>query len=559
MAKVISVDQLSSSHVAIDAALITLSEKKHEWAKLDIDEVINILNSLKTGFIAVAEKWVELNVKAKSAPSAEEWLAGPYLILKYLNYLAISLEHIAEGKIPYVPGKIKHRPSGKLALEVFPVKIWDSLLFNGISAELWLNEKVSEQNLSANQAKAYTTTITGKVVAVLSAGNVSSIGPLDLLTKMFVERKVVIFKLHPINSYLYPLLERALRRVIEEGYLRIILGDAEVGKYVVEHNLVDEIHLTGAESTFYKIVFGNESNRLAKKPIINKKVTAELGNVSPVVVVPEHLSEKELLYQAENIVSMFTNNASFNCNAARVIVTEKNWPYREKLLTTIKEMLSKLPPRKAYYPGAHERFSKFADRYLNAYKSGDKSDEYLPWTFATDLDPEKKELAFSTESFCPFMAETSLQAKDKEEFLAKSIDFINKKIYGSLNVTFLIKDKTIETIGYRRFTEHLERVRYGTVSLNSWAALGFALGVTTWGAYPGNTLDNVESGIGFVHNALMFENIEKSVIFSPYIQFPKPPWFPFTHNADKIAKALFYFEAYKSPLELFKIIKNYFI
>jgi hypothetical protein len=71
----------------------------------------------------------------------------------------------------------------------------------------------------------------------------------------------------------------------------------------------------------------------------------------------------------------------------------------------------------------------------------------------------------------------------------------------------------------------ISKLRYGTVGVNYWAGVGFAIGVTTWGAFPGHTLDNIRSGTGAVHNALMFDKPEKSVIRAKFMLQPIPPWF----------------------------------
>ena len=47
---------------------------------------------------------------------------------------------------------------------------------------------------------------------VLAAGNVASLGPRDVLSKLFVEGKVVVMKANPVNDYLVPYWRRALAR-----------------------------------------------------------------------------------------------------------------------------------------------------------------------------------------------------------------------------------------------------------------------------------------------------------------------------------------------------------
>src|SRR5262249_22736280 len=92
----------------------------------------------------------------------------------------------------------------------------------------------------------------------------------------------------------------------------------------------------------------------------------------------------------------------------------------------------------------------------------------------------------------------------------------------------------------RAVAEAVERaianLRYGTVSLNYWAAGGFCLGTTTWGAFPGHRLGDIQSGIGVVHNSLMFSRPQKSVIRCSFRVVPTPPWFA---TRDRAGRAVF--------------------
>ena len=42
--------------------------------------------------------------------------------------------------------------------------------------------------------------------------------------------------------------------------------------------------------------------------------------------------------------------------------------------------------------------------------------------------------------------------------------------------------------------------------------------------YTGNTASNVGSGIGFVHNTMMFDHPEKGVLWGPWVYQPRPFW-----------------------------------
>jgi hypothetical protein len=45
---------------------------------------------------------------------------------------------------------------------------------------------------------------------------------------------------------------------------------------------------------------------------------------------------------------------------------------------------------------------------------------------------------------------------------------------------------------------------------------------TTWGAFPGNNINDIQSGLGVVNNVLMFDHPQKSITYSPFIQSPEP-------------------------------------
>src|SRR2546426_1144894 len=81
--------------------------------------------------------------------------------------------------------------------------------------------------------------------------------------------------------------------------------------------------------------------------------------VSPVMVIPGPYTDRELAFQAEDVASALTYNASFDCNAAKVVITAKGWPLRETFLRHLDSALAGAPQRQPYYPGARERWEAF--------------------------------------------------------------------------------------------------------------------------------------------------------------------------------------------------------
>ena len=63
----------------------------------------------------------------------------------------------------------------------------------------------------------------------------------------------------------------------------------------------------------------------------------------------------------------------------------------------------------------------------------------------------------------------------------------------------------------------IANLRYGSVAVNAWTSFVYGIDGCTWGAFPGEPLNNVASGVGVVRNAFMIKNVEKSVLRAPFI------------------------------------------
>jgi len=545
----------SSSRPAIDAALETLRARRLAWATMPLLEKIELVRQLRRSFAAVAEEWVAAcqqaeGLSASDPRAGEEWIAGPYFVLRNLRLLQASLISISVSGAPRIPGEVTQRPDGRTVAQVFPCDVWDRIFYPGVTGEVWMQPGVTPATLAQSQAVAYRETLPrGKVALVLSAGNVSSIGPMDALYKLFVDNEVVAFKTHRVNDYLGPLLERGLRPLVEGGFLRIVYGGVEEGAYLCAHPLVESIHITGSDKTYDAIVFGSGDEGARRKAEgrarLDKAITAELGNVSPVIVVPERWSEAELAYHAENVATMLVNNGGFNCNAARVVVLHGAWQQRHEFLEMLRAVLRTVPPRRAYYPGAADRFAAFLAAHPQTERFGDPREGELPWALASGLDPNAvDDVAFRSESFCSFFATVDLPGRSAADFVRNAVAFCNERLWGSLNVTLIAHPASFaEPLASAAIEQGIEELRYGTVSINHWAATGYGLVVMPWGAYPGHPPHDIQSGTGVVHNTLMFSRVEKGIVRAPFRVWPKPPWFVSHRTGNELGRRLTSFEA----------------
>lgn len=552
-----------STRDEMEAAIATLQERKHAWVQVGVADRVALVDALIRAFAALAPRWVERAARAKGidpqAPSvSEEWGAGVWPVVKQLRQLRRALVEIGTRGQPVIPGPITVRPDGQVTAQVFPHNAYDRLFFMGVTAEVWMEPGVTKDETIATQAALYKDKQhEGKVALVLGAGNVASIGPLDILYKLFLEDQVVLYKTNPVNAYIGPLLQEGFRALIEPGYVRIVYGNAEEGAYLCNHEGVAEIHITGSDKTFDAIVFGTGQEgarrKAEKAPQQHRRVTGELGNVSPVIVVPGPWSQSDLRYQAMHIASMLTNNAGFNCNATRVIIQHANWEQRADLLREVRHALAGIPLRAAYYPGAHDRQKTFLVAHPDAEVFGTPQGEELAWTLIADLDPHKAdEICFTTEAFCGLFGETALSADDTVAYIDRAVAFANENIWGTLNATLLVHPASLkDPLVAQAVDRAIAGLRYGSIGVNYWAGISYAIGTTTWGAFPGHSIDDIQSGTGVVHNTLMFTHAQKSVLRAPFRSTPTPTWF--ASELDKgraVFPRLVQFEASPSPLKV---------
>jgi acyl-CoA reductase-like NAD-dependent aldehyde dehydrogenase len=540
-----------------------LRARRAQWVAVPPSDRLRLVSELRRDVAAVAERWSAAVAKVEGLgpdETSEEAIAGPYITLRQLRLLARSLRGIARRGVPRVPGRVTTHEDGRVSARVMPVDRFDRLLYPGVSAEVWMQPGVTKRELRLTQAVAYRHPDAGGVCLVLGGGNVSSIGPLDAIGKLFVANRVVILKMHPTQAFLAPILEAGLRALIRDGYLRIVQGGAAEGTYLAGHPDVDELHITGSYLTYNAIVFGTgpegDRRRLRDEPVLHKPFSAELGNLTPVIVVPGRWTDADIDYQADNLATMLTNNAGFNCTTPRVIITPAGWWLRHRFLNAVRARLTATPVRLAYYPGAEQRYDEFVVAHPDAELHGTRADGRLPWALITDLDPGAgDDPCFTIEAFCSVFGELPLPSSSVEDYLERAVAFANDSLLGSLNATLIVHPASLRNPEVAAaFEQAVADLRYGTVSINHWSALGFALGITPWGAFPGHARNDIGSGTDVVHNALMFSRSEKTVVRAPFRAFPKPIWFTSHRTATRLAAQLVRFEAAPSLLRLIAML-----
>jgi signal transduction histidine kinase/acyl-CoA reductase-like NAD-dependent aldehyde dehydrogenase len=547
-----------AERVALDQVVADLAEGEIRWAATSLGARSALLREVALAVAAQAERWVAVAAQAKGLdPSSqlvgEEWLSGPYVTLTNLATLQNSLSALEHGESPLRNTRFGRAPGGRVTVPVLPGSPFEALLLHGFTAEAWLKPGVTEEEARSRAGLGQRhPSRTGGVGLVLGAGNITSIPPLDVLYELIAHNRVSVLKLNPVLDALRPVYTDAFAPLIEAGVLSIVSGGAAVGGYLAHHDGVAHVHITGSAATHDVVVFGRgaegRARRAAGTPLLGKPITSELGGVAPIIVLPGTWSRRDLRFQAEHVATQRLHNGGYNCIAGQVVVLSSDWPQKAAFLAALREAVDAAPGRPPWYPGSDARVRDAADAYPAATHLGPGGGRLLIEAGTVD-----SAALTGIEAFAPVLGVIELPGTG-QAFLDAAVTAANADFLGTLGANILGTPHTIRRLG-AGFTAALERLRYGTIAVNAWTAVGFLTAAAPWGAFPGHSLSDVQSGIGVVHNALLLDDTERTVVRGPFrpfprsvwhgefALFPKPPWFVSARSAARTARLLTEFAA----------------
>ena len=422
--------------------------------------------------------------------------------------------------------RVSEGDQGRTVVETFPRGLLMNLVFLGCKGEVWLQPgKTLRQGPPRTNQE-------GSVWLVLGAGNQIPAVVGDIVHCLFLCNSTVILKMNPVNDFLGPLLEDCFKPLISEGFLKIVYGGAEVGKMLVNHRLTEEIHMTGSDKTFDAITWQGKKPKKGSKlrnPPFKKPVHAELGCVTPYIVLPGNWSREDLDFQARQCVSGKFHNAGHNCVAVEVLVVPENWHLREAFLSRVKHHLEKSQKRIAWYPHSRANFERFLSTFPQAQQFGsfDESTGQAPWVLASGLTTETA--SSGNENWCGVLQEVRIKSKNLRDYVEQAAEFCNNKLWGDLSCAVFVDPQT-----QKKSKEDLDyligSLKYGSIAVNIPTTIVFAVPSLTWGGYPGNgtpedpgnTLEDIGSGNTVVHNSICLLHHQKSVLYAPW----KPPIYP---------------------------------
>lgn len=537
------------SDPALDDDLAALRAGAARWVALPLSEKRGLLRQVRAATLAVAADWVAAacaikDVDPRSPAAGEEWSSGPYALITMTSALEKTLKLIEKGRSPLDEVDVTGAPGGRLAVAAFPYLPKDVVL-SGYEAHVWLRPGLDLDVIRDGVARALRDPSRApRVTAVLGAGNVSGIPALDVLNALYGEASAAIVKLNPVNARIAEALEAAFAPLIDVDLVRITTGGADVGEALVQHTLVDAVHITGSRVTHDAILFGTgddaERRRATGERLLTKPMTSELGGVGPAILVPDdEWTDDELDAAARNLATQRLHNSGFNCVATQVVVIPAHWARADEFVEALRDYVRDAPPRRAYYPGASQRQLAAFSAHPDASVLG--GDPEAPRTLIDHLDPENSdELMFTTEIFGPVLGVVRLSTDaGAASFLDAAVTFCNDRLAGTLGAGIIAHPRTIDELG-NRFEWAVANLRYGTIGVNSWVGPLFGMPAASWGAFPGHTPDDVGSGIGVVHNALLLdpEHVERTVGRGPWQAWPTPLWFVDNRTAHVTARRL---------------------
>lgn len=560
----------------LDTAIASLDSGIRQWASLSLSQRARLLERTHESIALNVARWTRTATDIKglhpdSQLTGEEWMSGPYAALAGFSTVAASVRALARGCSPIDGVDPRETAGGRLGWQVLPTDLREAILFHGFSAEVWTlpgvtaEEVRAEAGLGARQLKT-----AGGVGLVLGAGNITSIGPLDVLTELVAHNRASILKINPTLAPLLSVYREALGPLIEANLLRVVQGGAAVGEYLCEHPDIAHVHITGSAGTHDRIVWGADRvgadrNRTAEEsgPKLTKPITSELGGVSPIIVVPGRWSHADMKYQAENIATMRLHNAGHNCIAAQIVVIDAQWPQREEFLHALAIVLDRIEDRTPWYPGSQSRIRQAAADHdqVESFSNGQR--------LLVTIDDDSNADVETTEYFANVLGVKTIRtdstapdtAAHSVAFMHDAVDYANDRLAGTLGANVIIAPRERQLLG-ADFDAEIERLHYGAIGINAWTGLAFLTSTATWGAFPGHTLDDVQSGIGVVHNGLLIPHTERTVVSGPFrpfprsiiggefALFPKPPWFVTSRSAARTGRALTAFAAAPSWAKL---------
>ena len=510
----------------VPAIVSRVSSYSSQWRQTPLATKIHLLHQILANTLEYAGEWTALAQQSRQiSPSrvehgcarADVVIGSTATMGSYVNGLIGVLEHCAKNDAGMPPPPTRVRGvagTHQTIATVWPRSILDKLEAVGVRGELVLDDKGAEQ---MSLEEAYDDSNKGGVAAILGAGNVDA--PIELLCQLFLKSRVAVYKPNPANALQGQVMQKILQPLVEVGCLEFVNGGADVGAALVADPRLDEVVLTGTQSTYDKI-----------RPLVSKttKITAELGGVNAWIIVPgQKWNKRSVDNHARHVAFARLANNGHVCAAPQVLLVDEQWPWRKQFMDRLRHWMGEYAGAPPFYPGSAEVYATF--RSLPGAKVVPGTNAFVDQQRPVILenvtaigDEEGGGIGniLSREAFCPVISEIPLARSSNDEnngdraamdFLQSATKFAEDNCFGSLTCNILIPDNVVKK-NAKEFDSIVAGLPFGIVGVNLFPAFAHSIPQLVWGAPPGHS----QSGHGFIGNAGLYKRPQKAVLRAPF-------------------------------------------
>ncbi|KAJ9457654.1 aldehyde dehydrogenase family protein [Diplonema papillatum] len=499
---------------AVDDMVKEVAAKADEWAALSDKEKLQLLYEIRTATEAVLDEWSAAADAVRGNDKHDHLRLSGYttagmLFGATLTSTIATYESLANTGKP--PKPLRSRKVGdQEVLAVYPMTWMESFLLP-ISAEVWLEPGTTATQGKCREQKG--------LIGILGAGNFEA--PIDILHSMFIESRVAVYARHANLTKSNVFTAQIYKCLVDKKYLGILEPGIPLASALTKHAQVDCLMMTGGCATYDKIVWGDDKAKKSGEKKVTKPFSAELGAVSPYVVVPSaKYTAKELDAQAGALVGFKLANSSAVCASPQLLIVGKNWEHREEFMKKVAEKFQAAAVMPVFYPGTEDRAKAAEDAYKAEGKEVlkfEKPHGIQPIVIRNLTEADVPSYSTRNEAFAPVLVELAIDADDSMQFFEKVVKLVNSDdVFGSLSCTLIVHPSTEKDLGREYFDYVLQRLEWGSIGVNNWACMSNFISTGLWGAFPKHNPRDIQSGTGFVLNTLMLDHPQKVTLRTPW-------------------------------------------
>ena len=471
---------------------------QNAWAQTSIIERLAILEKVQLNLKQFAHELGEEDAKMKNQLIGEDITSTPEGMGTTVMPMANTLmgihrlyESLVHGKMPE-PLSIEEIDADLYQVQVYPIHSKDKLAAAKQRGFLHVEGKPTQTNPLDKSAG---------IIAVSGAGNYSS--SIEMAMALFLENKAVIHKPHKLNEATDAVWEKIFEPLISIKAAAFI--GADQGRAMAQLEGLHSIYFTGSTGV------GHAIQNAASAPLVS-----ECGGNNPCIIVPGKWSKKDIQRQAIQLASVGKLNGGAVCGRPQTIVTSKNWPQREEFLDALRNAIGiETYANAEHYPGVGETKASFIENQPTAEVLKPENGKHNKSEFVLIPGISEDDFAVTNEAFCQVYSEIPLDVStDTDAFLAKSTEFCNNRLLGSLGCMILIDNDTMHE-HEARLHQAIRDLNYGGIAVNDVPPNIWLNAYLTWGGC-GEKTESFVSGVGNFGNAMNFENVKKSVILNDF-------------------------------------------